>query len=84
MLQVVEAVKQPQSEIGRHDEGYSMSGSKKIRREMRIFDPGSWGQKGGSGHHDGDAEQVPAGKAEDGPENAIEEAKANRVDSAME
>ena len=39
VLEMVELVKQTPFEIGGHDEGYSMSGPKKIRGEMRIFNP---------------------------------------------
>ena len=43
VLDVVETVKQTKFEIGGHDEGYSMCGSKKIRSEKRIFNPGGAG-----------------------------------------
>ena len=43
VLKAIQAVKQPQAEIGRHDEGYSMSGPKKIRCKKRIFNPGRCG-----------------------------------------
>jgi hypothetical protein len=47
VLEVVETVKQTLFEIGGHDEGYSMSGPKKIWSEMRIFNPWGAGQKCG-------------------------------------
>ncbi len=41
--EVVETVKQTLFEIGGHDEGYSMSGPKKIWGKVRIFNP--WGAR---------------------------------------
>ena len=59
VLEVVETVEQALLEIGGHDEGYSMSGPKKIRCELRIFNPRGAGQKCGDSEQKRDAEQGP-------------------------
>lgn len=77
VLDVVEAVKKTQFEIGRHDEGYSMCGSKKIRSQIRIFNPWGTGQKGGYSEEQRNAQKRTTKQAEKSSEEAVDKAQTD-------
>jgi hypothetical protein len=77
VLDVMQTIEQPKFQVGGHDEGYSMRGTKKIWSEKRSLHPGCGGEEGGDRKQQRETEKTAAQKTEECTEKTVRDAKAD-------